>query len=396
MAYIKSFSVTGLAGRKGVLRRTLQRDTNIFWGFNGSGKTSLLKILHSALANDAGLLLRVPFKTASVTFYSKNHDVTFTRKISKEKLKETIAEAFVSTDDFRVRKHFLDSISLPWETSIRGKVNEAVSDRASRSTFRHTYLPISRVNESRKQGRSVTRAEMGTGSVDEEMLDRLFAEQIKGIWQNYNTNSLITIRNAQEKGLALVLSSVLGSRKETDKELEGGRVASEQAYDMVRKFFAEQRLRRYLKLGSHASFVKNYESDPLLRTVVAEISEVQKEIEIALEPQLRIQQLISEMYGGDKQLTFKHGDLEITSGGEQIPIEALSGGEKQLLRILLECLATEDNPILIDEPELSMHVDWQHRLIQSMRVINPGMQILMATHSPEIMAEIPDDRVFPL
>ncbi|MFH9121693.1 AAA family ATPase [Streptomyces globisporus] len=396
MAYIKSFSVTGLAGRKGVVRRNLQRDTNIFWGFNGSGKTSLLKILHSALANDASLLLRVPFRTASVTFHSKNHDVTFTRKINKEQLTELITETFITSNDFRMRKHFMESPALRWDTSIRGKGAEAIPDRIRENSFRHTYLPISRVNESRKQARSVTRTEVGTGSVDEEMLDRLFAEQIKGIWQNYNTHSLMTIRNAQEKGLALVLSSVLGSRKGADEKLEGGEIESEQAYDMVRKFFAEQRLRRYLKLGSHASFVKNYESDPLLRSVVSEISEVQKEIEIALEPQLRIQQLISEMYGGDKQLTFRHGDLEITSGGEQIPIESLSGGEKQLLRILLECLATEDSPILIDEPELSMHVDWQHRLIESMRVINPSMQILMATHSPEIMADIPDDRVFPL
>ncbi|MCW1095095.1 ATP-binding protein [Streptomyces sp. RS2] len=394
MAYIRSFSVSGLAGRKKTIRRTLQRDTNIFWGFNGSGKTSLLKILHSALSNDASTLLRVPFTSATVTFYSTNHDCMFTRKISKEALTDAFSEALSEAEEFRVRRRLVDSVNLHWETTIKGK--QEVSERVQRNKFRHTYLPISRVNEPSKQTRSVVRTEMGSGPLDEEMLDRLFAQQIKGIWQNYNTNSLMTIRDVQEKGLALILSSVLGSKKRTEEAAGTGHTDGEQAYGMVRNFFANQRLRRHLNIGTYSSFAKNYANDPLLRTVVAEISEVQKEIELALEPQIRIQQLINDMYGGDKKLTFRHGELEITSAGERVPIESLSGGEKQLLRLLLECLATEEAPILVDEPELSMHVDWQHRLIESMRIVNPNTQILMATHSPEIMANIPDDRIFPL
>ncbi|MFB7835578.1 AAA family ATPase [Streptomyces sp. NPDC056056] len=395
MAHILSFHVTGLAGRKEAVRRNLRRDTNIFWGFNGCGKTSLLKILHSALYNDASSLLRVPFRTASVTFYSTNHDATFTRKINKEKINESIADILSVADDVRIRRHLLEGSRLQWETTVKG--NPEITERARKNKFRHTYLPISRVNESaRQQPRSVVRTEMGSGPLDEETLDRLFAQQIKGIWQSYNTNSLVTIRNAQEKGLALILSSVLGSKKSAEEAPVAHEIDSGQAYEIVKNFFADQRLRRHLKLGTRSSFLKNYSDDSLLRTVVAEISDVQKEIEQALEPQLRIQQLINDMYGGGKQLTFKNGELEITSEGEQIPIESLSGGEKQLLRLLLECLATEDAPILVDEPELSMHVDWQHRLIESMRIVNPNTQILMATHSPEIMANIPDDRIFPL
>ncbi|WP_439948316.1 AAA family ATPase [Streptomyces sp. BBFR109] len=394
MAYIQSFSVSGLAGRKKTIRRTLKRDTNIFWGFNGSGKTSLLKILHSALSNDASTLLRVPFTSASVTFYSTNHGCAFTRKITKSALADALTEIVSDTEDIRLRRRLLEGVNLHWETSIKG--DKEIHERVRKNRFKHTYLPISRVNEPSKQPRSVIRTEMSSGPLDEEMLDRLFAQQIKSIWQNYNTNSLMTIRDAQEKGLALILSSVLGSKKRAQEDVEQEDTDSEQAYAMVRKFFADQRLRRHLSLGTYASFSKNYTSDPLLRTVVAEISEVQREIEAALEPQLRIQQLINDMYGGDKKLTFKHGELEITASGERVPIESLSGGEKQLLRLLLECLATEEAPILVDEPELSMHVDWQHRLIDSMRIVNPHTQILMATHSPEIMANIPDDRIYPL
>jgi predicted ATP-dependent endonuclease of OLD family len=53
-------------------------------------------------------------------------------------------------------------------------------------------------------------------------------------------------------------------------------------------------------------------------------------------------------------------------------------------------------PIIIDEPELSMHIDWQHDLLAALRVLNPQCQIIVATHSPEVMADVPDDKIFRL
>jgi predicted ATP-dependent endonuclease of OLD family len=54
------------------------------------------------------------------------------------------------------------------------------------------------------------------------------------------------------------------------------------------------------------------------------------------------------------------------------------------------------NSFVIDEPELSMHIDWQHRLLSSLQQLNPAMQLVAATHSPEIMADLPDDKIFRL
>ncbi|MEU5047379.1 AAA family ATPase [Streptomyces griseorubiginosus] len=391
MTYIKSFSVTGLAGRKGTVKRSINRDANIFWGFNGCGKTSLLKILHSALSNNPSILVRVPFKSASVTFYSTTYETDFTRKITKSAILEAHHVGIHKKSEI-AQLPVLESGDFGWETTTR---KEDVPEGARGLRFQHTYLSINRINDSSKRLMYAPRRELGPSALDEETLDELFASQIRQIWQNYNTNSLTEIRDVQEKGLALTLSSVLGGSEKLLKEGVPS-MDSKQAYDLVRDFFADQRLRRHLKLGTYASFAKNYERDPLLRTVVSEISEVQQEIEAALEPQLKIQQLVREMYGGGKELTFNRGQLEIKSNGEEISIELLSGGEKQLLRLLLECLASEESTLLVDEPELSLHVDWQHRLIEAMQVVNPRAQLIMATHSPDIMADLPEDRIFPL
>lgn len=64
----------------------------------------------------------------------------------------------------------------------------------------------------------------------------------------------------------------------------------------------------------------------------------------------------------------------------------LSAGEKQLLYILLTVFLMDDKPtvLLMDEPELSLHIEWQEKLIKSIRLLNPKCQIILTTHSPSI------------
>ena len=88
MAHIVEFSIGGLAGRNDVYKRKLQRDINIFYGLNGSGKTSLLRILHSAMSSEAEMLNMVPFEWAVVVIYSIDYRTEFVSTISKDKNKQ--------------------------------------------------------------------------------------------------------------------------------------------------------------------------------------------------------------------------------------------------------------------------------------------------------------------
>jgi predicted ATPase len=66
----------------------------------------------------------------------------------------------------------------------------------------------------------------------------------------------------------------------------------------------------------------------------------------------------------------------------------LSSGEKQLLILFAEGLLQQNHEwiYIADEPELSLHVDWQTQLVDDLRSINPHAQILFATHSPDIVS----------
>ena len=67
----------------------------------------------------------------------------------------------------------------------------------------------------------------------------------------------------------------------------------------------------------------------------------------------------------------------------------LSSGEKQLLIILLTVLLErgEEYILMLDEPEISMHISWQYKLIDMILLLNPNVQILLTTHSPMIFSD---------
>ena len=39
----------------------------------------------------------------------------------------------------------------------------------------------------------------------------------------------------------------------------------------------------------------------------------------------------------------------------------------------------------MDEPEISLHVEWQEKLIRLIRELNPNVQIILTTHSPAVI-----------
>ena len=73
----------------------------------------------------------------------------------------------------------------------------------------------------------------------------------------------------------------------------------------------------------------------------------------------------------------------------------LSSGEKQMLLILLTVLLQDRKPyvLFMDEPEVSLHVDWQQQLIDLILELNPNVQIILTTHSPAVIMNGWMDRV---
>ena len=58
-----------------------------------------------------------------------------------------------------------------------------------------------------------------------------------------------------------------------------------------------------------------------------------------------------------------------------------------MLVILLTVLVQDNQhyTLFMDEPEISLHVEWQQRLIELIRQLNHNVQIILTTHSPALI-----------
>lgn len=72
-------------------------------------------------------------------------------------------------------------------------------------------------------------------------------------------------------------------------------------------------------------------------------------------------------------------------------LDVLSSGERHVLTLLF-CtthMAKADGIVLIDEPELSLHVDWQRMILGEIMKQSGSRQIIACTHAPEVAADHP-------
>lgn len=115
----------------------------------------------------------------------------------------------------------------------------------------------------------------------------------------------------------------------------------------------------------------------------AEIMQIRKQ-------QDRFLEIIDELFKEtDKRINRDKNEISFICGKEELTAYQLSSGEKQMLVILLTVLVQDNRPsiIIMDEPEISLHFDWQKKLIQYIRELNPNAQIILATHSPAVIME---------
>lgn len=107
-------------------------------------------------------------------------------------------------------------------------------------------------------------------------------------------------------------------------------------------------------------------------------------------PKRLFQDIIDELFAETgKKIVRSENEIRFSQVGETLFPYQLSSGEKQILAILLTVLVQDGLPyvLFMDEPEVSMHVDWQKKLIALILSLNPNVQIILSTHSPAVIMD---------
>lgn len=108
------------------------------------------------------------------------------------------------------------------------------------------------------------------------------------------------------------------------------------------------------------------------------------------EPKRLFQDIVDSLFQDTgKKLIRTANEISFSQYNETLLSYQLSAGEKQILAILLTVLVEDNQPhvLFMDEPEISLHFEWQKRIIGLILQLNPNIQIIMTTHSPAVVMD---------
>ncbi|PRG10707.1 AAA family ATPase [Burkholderia ambifaria] len=448
LSIIKSFELTGLYGRK-TLSISFNGSAKILVADNGAGKTTILNALYALLSGNIAKLVSIPFNTVAITFeHSERIEIKYSDLPNPygwlEGPHAYLAElkTFLSDEDLR---EFAAAIDAAPEESFWEYLPPQLRDKISVPPI-GLYRAYSMLQELRK-------------AYKPEPLSKSLIAKLAAIKRNFPLKFIYlpTYRRVEEdlRNLGLpngentsrsrrtrvdaerhiffgmndvrqrfdsVTSKIKLETAETframafrmiDELLEGRGIENSIStsndffraghFDLILKRLKKElsshrktQIKKIISEGASAS-----EENKVLLYLLSNLSEISEQ---QAEKDKQIQKFceIAKNYLVGKKITYNEVDLtlDIFRDGEDKPLslDRLSSGEKQLVSILSRLYLADgsDYALFIDEPELSLSIDWQKTFLPDL--INSGSCkfLLAATHSPFIFANALDKLAAPI
>lgn len=428
MPIIESVSIEGFWGNHSVYL-PFNPDVTFLVGKNGSGKTTAINILAAALMCDEDTLEQFPFDKIEIILFDKatrrKPSITVERITSDENpypsIEYKIKDSAKSTqDEIRSYSPFgLRSQTYQSYQSRRDPATGRVRQIKQHSDFitrelrqelallvKMNWLSINRITTSR---RGPDRAS-GDTTVDIKL--REISERLERYFSELSSNASSETRDFQRKFFRSVIQldttfSLSGNLSELNLEEEKSSLvdifdrfnipANEYRSD-ADTFFSH--LQKIKDEGEKATFSPEdlvaLISASKFHALVVDWNVAVEAERVILQPREAFVKILDSMYHLKKAEVLPSGEMLFRSqSGKELRIFELSSGEKQLFIILGEALLQRDAEwtYIADEPELSLHVDWQEVLVDNLRALNANSQVIFATHSPDIVSHFSDNVV---
>jgi predicted ATPase len=202
--------------------------------------------------------------------------------------------------------------------------------------------------------------------------------------------SLISLAKKLTKGSHIFVSSLstidivtLLVRQYTDLSEEYNRLQQNTSQDIIVK------IKDFKKDSTGPN--KIVEANQVLDAIRLQVEGMEGSRETIMKPLEAVKALVANL--------FKHSGIKLSKtlsfgdAANAVNSDALSAGEKQMLSFISYNAFYQNAVIIIDEPELSLHVDWQRQLFPILRAQQSSNQFVIATHSPFIYSKYPDKEI---
>ena len=329
---IKSITYEGLLGQKGN-DSTIEFNPqlNIITGRNGSGKTTLLKLLWCCISGRFDILTQEIDFTSIEVLTDKA-----TIKISKD---QKLFDLQIATEQ-RTFKPIRNYTLYPIEDGIHSSL----------------YFP------------SFRRIEGGytiVPKIGEEVQNNEIYQAFNDLSQRLSSQS-----SYNHRFVAYV------STNDLDRQVSGEMAFIGTQKDNINK-------------SKDEAILKIAEKGNTNNGIADIIKKAQKEL-TALEAGINTLHSLVDQHIKKSILLTNKLTVGTTNKFHPIPSQRLSAGEKQLFAFFCYNIFTKNATIFIDEPELSLHPDWQRAFVPLLLEQSSSNQFIMTTHSDFIAALYPE------
>lgn len=387
------------------------QDVNIIIGKNGTGKTTFMNILQSVLSVSIDEIATYDFESIEIKLKNGNKRKTIKAKvIDGGQVAPLTLEYQISRNKYYVKLFSPDD--RRYAAYHRRKAFEQSEDvrKELASLVSLSSLSVYRL----RSGEELEiRDRNGTRSINPvdfrltQLLHYLTTFQLE-----LSQEARIIASDLQKE----VLSSILYSKDDKSNqrvalEFDREREKKDLTSAFVRLNAIDARVRKKIsnhvdKIDQALTYIRDSEGgditseslDKIDFTALDAYRNTQKIIQMSLNAEKKTSKVyapinlfieILKEFITDKDFLFNNGNLTVKNGMGDIAFDALSSGEKQLLILFIETLLQRNKPFvfLTDEPELSLHISWQRKIIPAIRRLNPNAQVIAATHSPEVASK---------
>ncbi len=420
MHKLKSIEVTGFRGQANPIKITLKPDANFIIGRNGTGKTTFINLLNAGLTVDLPALRETKF--IAIDFKFKRNGARNTPHIRIHKspndfepiitysVRENSKEDFQDFEILTARSRAQNFSEHSKRAFLNASNIKRLKDRIS-VIFDTTWLSLQRSSEAvETDDVEIVLEENDTRSDVDRKLDHVINELVR----YFSRLDKLVSDQTQEFQKRWFLSFLSSERsfklmRPSEEHLKADKADLEaifNKFNLQSSDYLEQINTHFQLINKSVEALnkdrKNFEVRDVialndfarLHSLVEQwqiLQAAQKEI---YSPRIILTDILSRMLFRKKalinrsnQLTFVTTDKNDNALTVPVPPRKLSSGEKQLIIFLSEAILQEskDYIFLADEPELSLHVQWQEELVPNLLKINPNAQVIFATHSPDIV-----------
>lgn len=346
---IKTFQVQGLNGK---LDHYIEfnNQLNILTGKNGSGKTTLLKMLWYMISPNLERLSEVIFQ------YAKVETDAFSVEVNNHVGGPKISFFQPGTNPIVVNMR-KEQIRSRWTNPIE-IVNRKIQELKTQSVFFPTFRRI-------EGGFSLDQRQ---GEIRDDSQAEFLQEGLARFARRISVDAHFFVASISTEDIESLLMR---------KYSEASSQTTQLHVDLSKSI--------QTRIGKDKITGKN--ARQILLSIEKEVRDVDAKRESILAPFNILSDLIKHVYK-DKGIRFSRS---WTLGNTNVALMAnqLSAGEKQMLGFLCYNAFFDRTPIFIDEPELSLHVDWQRSLFGYLLDQKQSNQFIVSTHSPFIYSRYP-------